>query len=803
MNLKKHLPAAVVILLFIVASLLYFHPVLKGQQIQQSDITQFKGMAQEIVVHRASTGEEPYWLGAAFSGMPAYQVSAYFPNDFVLHLDKLLRFLPRPADYVFLYFLGFFVLLSVLKVPKKLALIGALSFGFSTYLIIILGVGHNAKAHAIAYMPFVLAGVLLMYQRKHLQGFFLTGLAMSLEIYTNHPQMTYYLGFFLLILGLVFGAEAYKKQALPLFIKQSLLLVFAMVLAVGVNATRLLSMKEYAAHSTRGASELTIHPDGTPKETSEGLSTAYITEYSYGITETFNLLIPRFTGGGTVEELGTSSHFYQTLKPVVGAKQAKMYAEQAFTYWGEQPIVEAPAYIGAVLVFLFLLGAFLVQGRLKTTLVTVAIFSILMSWGKNFEFLTDFCIQYVPLYNKFRAVSSIQVLVELAVPLLGMLALKEFLSPKTPKERKVAALKKAVYVLGGITLFFALFGASLFAFEGLRDAQYAQLPGLVDAIIADRKDLLQGDSFRSFGFIVGTALILGGWLKGKLKETPVLVLIGLLILVDLIPVATRYVNAENFTTARKVQNPFTASVIDTEILKDTAHYRVANFAGNPMQDARTSYFHQSIGGYHAAKMGRYQELFDFQIAKNNTQVLNMLHAKYILFNGENGMEYQENLDTNGNAWFVNRLVVAENPTQELTLLDSLQTKQEAVLSRSDFNALLHKKQTLPVDTTARIRLEKYALTTLEYRTKTQQPQVAVFSEMYYKDGWNAYIDGVKTPHFRVNYVLRAMEIPVGEHQITFVFEPKVIQYGKQLSLVSYLLLIGVSLGWFLYEKKKK
>ena len=796
MNYKKIIPYAITVVVFAIISLLYFNPVLSGKQIKQSDITQFIGMSKQVKDYRAVNGAEPYWLGNAFSGMPAYQVSAYYPNDFVRYIDKAIRFLPRPADYLFLYFFGFFLLLTALKVDWKLAILGSLSFGFSTYLIIIFGAGHNAKAHAIGYMPMVIAGVLYVFRKKYLVGFVITALAMALEVYSNHPQMTYYLGFCLLILAIVEFLEALKTKTLPVFAKQAIVLVAAMCIGLGVNSTRLLSMKEYGDFSTRGKSELTINPDGSPKEKSTGLDKAYITEYSYGVAETFNLIIPRFMGGGTVEKLGEDSNFYQVLEQNAGKSVAKDYSSQVLTYWGTQPIVEAPAYIGAILCFLFFLGVFLVKGRLRNWLVAATIFSIMLSWGKNLSVLTNFFIDYVPLYNKFRAVSSIQVIAELCVPLLGIIALKEFFSSKNSSEVKEAALKKAFYVLGGITLLFAIFGSSLFAFEGLRDAQYQQLPELIDALISDRKTMQFNDSIRSFLLVLGTAALLWLYLKGKLKQVPVLLVLGGLIVFDLVSVDINYVNKEDFTSKRKVFKPFTATKADKEILADKSYYRVANFGGNPMQDGRTSYFHNSIGGYHAAKMKRYQELFDYQIAKNNMEVLNMLNVKYVLV-GED--KFQENTDVNGNSWFVNRLKIVDSANKEIMALDSLNTKKEAVLNLKEYKSSVN---TFVNDSTATISLIKNNITDIVYKTNTQENQFAVFSEIYYKDGWNAYIDGQKTPHYRVNYVLRGMEISKGTHEIIFKYEPKVIQTGNAITLFSYALLLLIPIGWFVVKKKK-
>ena len=655
-NFNKVIPYIIAIAVFAFASIIYFHPVLKGQKLNQSDITQFRGMVKDINDFRADKNTEPYWTGASFSGMPAYQVSAYYPNDFVRVLDRTLRFLPRPADYTFLYFLSFFVLMMALKINWRLAILGSLAFGFSTYLIIIFGAGHNAKAHAIAYMPLVLAGVLWVFQKRYILGFLVTGVAMALEIYTNHPQMTYYLGFCLLILGIVELVNAVKEKILPVFIKQSIVIIAAVLLGIGANSSRLMAMKEYGDYSTRGKSELTINPDGTKKEASKGLDKAYITEYSYAKLETFNLFIPRFMGGGTVEKLGDDSNFYKTIQKKAGRKVADDYSSQVLTYWGDQTIVEAPAYIGAVIFFLFFLGIFLVKGRLKQWLVAATVFSILMSWGRNFDFLTNFFIDYIPLYNKFRAVSSIQVIAELCVPILAILGLKEFFSSTISSDEKQEGLKKAVYVFGGLVIVGFLLAHGFSTFEGLRDSQYDQLPGLIDSVIADRKSMLLMDSLRSLVLMLLSGGVLWMLLKDKLKQSVTIITLVVFVLFDLISVDKKYVNEDDFKSARKIEKPFTASSADKLILKDKTHFRVGNFTVNPMNDGSTSYFHNSIGGYHAAKLGRYQELFDFQIAKNNMQVLNMLNTKYFIVGNDKGeKQAQLNPDANGNAWFVDNV----------------------------------------------------------------------------------------------------------------------------------------------------
>ena len=801
MNLKFFSTHLVSLLIFIIAALLYFHPVLKGEKLSQSDITQHIGMAKEVNDYRTTTGLEPYWAESAFSGMPTYQIGTYFPHDYLSYLDRLIRFLPRPADYLFLYFLGFYVLLLAFKVDWKLAIMGSLAFGFSTYLMIIFGAGHNAKAHAIAYMPLVIAGVIYVFKKQYLLGFTLTGLATALEIKANHPQMTYYLLFAIFILGIIELIEAIKKKQFTQFTSQSLIIITAMLLAVGVNSTRLMATKEYSDFSTRGNTELTMNSDGTPKEVTSGLSKDYITQFSYGISETFNLLVPRYMGGGTVESLDKNSNTYKYVSSIASPKQAEGFTKQVYTYWGDQLIVEAPAYIGAVIIFLFFLGIFLVKGKFKHWLVASTVFSILMSWGKNFELLTNFFIDYIPLYNKFRAVSSFQVIAELCIPLLGILAIKEFIFSKLSKKEKLEAVKKAFYVTSGLIIIGLFYAISFSTFEGLRDANYSQYEGLLDAVIADRKSLLYSDSFRSLVLISVSFSILWLFLKQHINKTKIIIVFTLLILFDLVQVNLRYVNEDDFKQARKIDKPFRASSADLQIQKDKSHYRVANFTGDPFQDGRTSYFHKSIGGYHAAKMGRYQDLIEFQLGKQNMQVYNMLNVKYFIIPDNEGKEQmQQNPNNNGNSWFIKDIKYVKSANEEIKALDSLNTKTTVVINEKSLTTSVSYSKEL--DSLATINLVKYSLNALTYDSNSTKDEFAVFSEIYYKNGWNAYIDGELKPHLNVNYVLRGLEIPAGKHSVEFRFEPKVIQTGSTISLLSYVFLLLIPLGWFFYDKNK-
>ena len=800
MNFKQIIPHIVSLSLFVVVALMYFNPVLKGKKISQSDITQHIGMAKEVNDFRKATSEEPFWAESAFSGMPTYPIGTYFPNDYITSLDRFIRFLPRPADYLFLYFLSFYILLLAFKVDWKIAIVGSLAFGFSTYLIIIFGAGHNSKAHAIAYMPLVLAGIIFIFKKRYLLGFIVTSIATALEIKANHPQMTYYLLFAILILGVVELIEAIQKNKIKQFITQSSIIIVAMLLAVGVNSSRLLATKEYADVSTRGKTALTINPDGTKKEVTTGLSKEYITQFSYGKAETFNLFVPRYMGGGTVESLDKKSNTYQYVSSIAGSKQADGFTKQVYTYWGDQLIVEAPAYIGAVMLFLFFLGVFILKGKYKYWLVASSVFAILMSWGKNFQFLTDFFIDYIPLYNKFRAVSSFQVIAELCIPLLGFLAVREFFFSKTDKEQKQIALKKALYSSVGLIVIGLLYALSFSTFEGIRDASYSEYEGLLDAVKADRLSMLYSDSFRSIVLIVVGFVVLWLFLKQQLKYTTSIIAFAVLILFDLVQVNLRYVNADDFKEARAIDKPFKASTADLQILKDKSHYRVANFSTDPFQDGRTSYFHKSIGGYHAAKVGRYQDLIEFQLSKQNMQVYNMLNVKYFIIPGDDGEEVaQQNPDANGNAWFVKNIKYVQTADQEIRALDSTLTKSTVVVNENN----IHKKINFSteVDSLAYIKLTEYSLNSLTYDTSSNKDEFAVFSEIYYKHGWNAYLDGVKQPHTNVNYILRGMEIPKGEHIIKFKFEPSVIKTGSIISLISYALMLLIPLSCFFYFKK--
>lgn len=795
-----------VLVLFIVASLAYFHPVLQGKKIFQSDIAQYTGMAKEQADFRDSNGKEPYWTNSAFGGMPTYQLGANYPHNYVKQLDGLIRFLPRPADYLFLYFIGFYILMCCMKVDYRLSALGALAFGFSTYLIIILGVGHNAKAHAIGYLPIILAGIILTFRKKYIWGFILTALAMALEVSANHYQMTYYFMLLVLVVGVAYLIDAIVNKTYKNFFISVGILIGAVFLGILVNATSLMATKEYADWSTRGKTELTINPDGSQKESTSGLDREYITQYSYGIAESLNLFVPRLFGGSNSEDLGSDSNAYTYLtNQGLSRSKALEFSSGLPLYWGDQPIVAAPAYIGAIVFFLFILGIFLVKGRTKWWLVGGTVMALLLSWGKNFGLLTDFMIDFFPLYDKFRAVSSIQVILELCAPVLAIMALVELFKPSMEKTRKLNALKISFLAIVGVVILLFLMKGT-FEFVGQSDDTYRQYFGdeIMTMIQLDRESVYISDLIRSLIYVLLAAVALWLYIKERIKENLLALALGLLIIFDLVGVDLRYVNEDDFVRAREMEAPFQETAMDKQIAEDPGVFRVYDPAEG-LNGARTSYFHQSIGGYHAAKPAALQELFEFHVYKNNMRVLNMLNVKYVVQQDEEGRDYPAlNPYANGNAWFVTKLIPAKNANKEMQALDSLDVLNEAVFNSNDFPNITPRS--FERDSTATIKLVDYKPNHLTYRSINSEDALAVFSEMYYANGWNAYIDGIKTPHFKVNYILRATKVPAGNHRIEFKFQPEVIETGGTITLASSVLLglfILGGIGFSFWSSRKK
>lgn len=798
-KLHTFYPHLLAIIGFVLISLIYFYPVLQRKQIFQSDIAQYTGMAKEQNDFRAATHIEPYWTNSAFGGMPTYQLGAKYPHDYIGALDDVLRFLPRPADYLFLYFLGFYGLLLVLKIDPLKAFFGAIAFGFSTYLIIILGVGHNAKAHAIAYMPLVIAGFLLVFRKKYVWGGLLTLFATALEINANHFQMTYYLLIFLLVLVGYFTYQFIKEKDFKGLGYAFSVLAIAGIFAIGANATNLLATTEYTKFSTRGKSELTFNADGSKVTENSALSRDYITEYSYGIAESFNLVAPRLFGGSNNEALGTDSSMYQfMISQGVPAVQAQDYVKGMPTYWGDQPIVAAPAYIGAVVFFLAFLALFIDNRKIKYVFFGGAMIALVLSWGKNFPAVTNFFIDYIPMYDKFRAVSSIQVILELCFPVLAVMGLQSFFQLDQDQQKK-GLLQTTIFGVGVMAILF--FAKGMFNFSGSGDEYFLKSygPAFVDALKADRKTMYSADLLRSTFLILLVAGVLWLFVKNKLAQQTTIIVIGLVMIFDLFLVDKKYVSDKDFVSKREVEVPFQATPVDLQILKDTSNYRVFEINGN-LSSARASFFHKSIGGYHAAKPRRMQQLFDYQIAKNNLETLNFLNVKYLIQTDKDGKEFPiANPEANGNAWFVSQVKLVHSADEEMKALDQFDSKNVVVINAKEFEV---KKTAFAKDSSATITLDSYQPNDLKYTSVNTNEGLAVFSEMYYKNGWNAYIDGKKVEYLQADYLLRALPIPAGKHSVEFKFEPQVVQTGSTITLVSSIGILLLLMGGIYFERKK-
>lgn len=799
-KLQSIYPHLLALVGFVLVSLIYFYPVLQRKQIFQSDIAQYTGMAKEQIDFRAATDTEPYWTNSAFGGMPTYQLGAKYPHDYIGALDDVLRFLPRPADYLFLYFLGFYGLLLVLKIDPLKAFFGAIAFGFSTYLIIILGVGHNSKAHAIGYMPLVIAGFLMVFQKRFIWGGLLTLFATALEINANHFQMTYYLLIFLLLLVGYFTYQFIKEKDFKGLGFAFGSLAVAGIFAIGANATNLLATTEYTKFSTRGKGELTFSADGSKVTENTALSRDYITEYSYGIAESFNLVAPRLFGGSNNETLGTESSMYQfMISQGVPAAQAEDYVQGMPTYWGDQPIVAAPAYIGAVVFFLAFLALLIDKRKIKYVFFGGAMIALVLSWGKNLPTVTDFFIDYIPLYDKFRAVSSIQVLLELCFPVLAVMGLQSFFQLDQIQQKK-ALLQSTLFGVGVMLILFLFKGT--FNFSAASDDYFIKNygPAFVDALKSDRKTMYSADLLRSAFFILIVAGALWLYIKNKFAQNTTIILIGLVMIFDLFLVDKKYVSAKDFVSKREIEVPFQATPVDLQILQDSSNYRVFEINGN-LSSARASFFHKSIGGYHAAKPRRMQQLFDYQIAKNNLEPLNFLNVKYLIQTDKEGKEFPiANPEANGNAWFVNQIQLVRTADEEMKALEKLDSKKVAVINSKEFKI---RKTAFVKDSLASITLDLYQPNDLKYTSINSNDGLAVFSEMYYKNGWDAYVDGNKVEHLRANYVLRALPIPAGKHTIEFKFEPEVVKTGSTVALLSSIGMVLLLVAGIYFERKKE
>jgi len=818
--LTKFAPHIAAFLLFVVISFMYFSPVMEGKQLIGHDTESWMCMAKETLDYNATHNDVTLWTNSMFGGMPTYQISMTQPYNLIKYVEDMIHIFPNTVYNLMLYLIGFYILLLAFKVNPWLAIVGAIAFSFASYNFIIILAGHNSKAITIAYMAPLIGSVFMAFRRKRVLGSLLTAFFLSLAVRANHVQILYYTVFILIFLAVVELIYSIKDKEIAAFMKTSGMLIAAALVAVGMNATSLMTTYDYSKATMRGESNgLTVDTQNSQ----HGLNKDYITQWSYGIDETMTLLIPNFKGGGSGGTLAPDSETGKKLASLGAPDVEKILKENQFPlYWGSQPFTSGPVYIGAIICFLFVLGLFLVDKRTKWWLLPMIALTVMLAWGKNFMWLTDIFINYVPMYNKFRTVSMTLVATGFGMTLMAMLALKEVFDEKTDKKQLIRPLMISAAIVGGISLIFALIPSLSGDFISQADGQYTGNNAfLKETLPLDRAGLLRADAFRSFMFVILSAGVLWLYAKNYLKIKVGYVLIGVLILFDLVPVAKRYLNDNSFQRPRHLETLITPSKADNFIMQDKSQYRVLDGTINIFNDASPSYFHKNIGGYHAAKLRRYQEMINMHVEKeigrlfatfgrasspaiiNNTLdslgVLNMLNMKYLIYNKEAAPII--NPHANGNAWFVSNIRIAENANEEMKMVGEINTKREIVVDKAFASQLPSR---LVTDTTAHIALIKYEPNDLVYKFSSKTDQMAVFSEIYYEKGWNAYINGNKVPYVRANYLLRAMPLKAGNYDIEYKFEPTAYSLGNAIALISSLLLILSLLGYiFLQWKKSK
>ncbi len=835
---KSLIYIAVSLVIFIVLAFLYSTPVFTGKQLFQHDIVQYRGGAKELLDYRANTGNETYWSDSMFGGMPTYQMGSQFKGDIIKKIDSNLNFMPRPVNYLFLLFAGFFMLGMVVVRNWKYALLGATFFGLSTYFYIIIAAGHNGKVNTIEYFAPLLAGILLVYIRKqYIWGFIVTTLFMGLQIAANHPQMTYYL---FLALGFLFLSELIraiqKKTPMKHFLISSGIIAASCIIGVGMNSQRIMANSEYVKETVRGKQILTNESHTSGKS---GMDKESMLLWSYGQLETLNLFIPRLMGGGSQEPEGKDimNRVQELVQENVGSQAEMDRISKGFsgvTYWGDQPGTSGPAYQGAIVCFLALLGFFFAWKKYRYWILGASVLTILLAWGSNFMPLSDFFIDYVPFYNKFRAPSSILVVVELLFPLIAILGLYRFFTDeKLTEEYK----QKILLYVGGGTLGFLLillvFGKSLLGFATENEKTYFP-PFLLDYLVDERYKLFRIDAIKAFIYVAIAAAALFLVLKKKLSQNIALIIIGVVSLFDLWTVNKRYLNDENYVDKIFAENPFQTEssdllaekvqgnpnlesilsnvninkTLETIAEKDKTHYRIYNQTLGVTSETNTSYFKASIGGYHAVKLRRYDDVLNEYInsidSVKTPNVLNLLNAKYMVFGGPEQPQVVPNPKANGNAWFVSDLKFVDTPNQEIKSIGTIDNKRTAVIASSDKSYFDNKP--VQADSTAFINLTKYQPNELEFKSQSKTPQLAVFSEIYYPHGWKVLVDEKEVPYIKADYLLRAVHVPAGNHHIRMVFEPEVIEKGKWVSLLSFglfILLAAFGIFWINKNRKKE
>ncbi len=805
---KSILPHVISILAFVLISYAYFPSILENKSLKTGDVVNWQGMAKEIQDYEEETGVESLWTNSMFGGMPAYLILTRTKTNLTKYVHRVLNFLQRPASFVFILLTGFYITLLMFGLSPWIALAGAFAFAFSSYNFIIIEAGHVTKTIAIGYMPPIIGGVYYAFRKNIWVGSAVMGLFLSIQLLVNHLQITYYTFLIILIFGIVELVQVIRAGEHERFMKALGMLIIAALLAVGSNATNILTTYEYGKYSMRGESELTHDEDNK----TSGLDKDYATAWSYGIDETMTLLIPNFRGGSSHAELGTNSAVYETLRRQ-NVPNARRIVEAVPLYFGNQPFTSGPVYVGAVIVFLFVLGLFIVKGPLKWWLASATVISILLAWGNNMMWLTGFFLDYFPGYNKFRTVSMILVMAQFTMPLLGFLAVREMWLRKITAKDAIKYLSYSLYITGGITLLMGLLPGMFGTFSAPSDVQTGWPEWLLESLREDRQSLLRQDAFRSFFFIALTFLLAWLYIRDKIKVHIAITALTTLILVDMWPVNKRYLDESDFVSKREAAEPYTANQADQFILQDTdPNFRVLDLTVSTFNSSRASYFHKSIGGYHGAKMQRYQELIDFYISKemqqlirtlqsnptdssirnalDDLEVLNMLNTKYIIVNPE--APPLSNPNALGNAWFVDNVNWVQNADEEIAALGQINPGETTIVDER-FSGVLEGVNPAG-NAAAEIELTSYAPNHLTYESSSSKEEVAVFSEIYYSKGWQAFIDGEPVPHFRANYVLRGLKVPAGDHTIEFRFEPATYTRGENIALASSILLLLLVMG---------
>jgi len=805
--------------IFIALCFVYFSPALQGKALYQSDVLMAQGMQKEIMDFKAKDGKGPLWTNSMFGGMPAFQIWVQYPNNVTTYVISFFKTVfPNPIDTVLLYLLGAYLLFCVLRMNPWLAAAGAIAFAFSSYNFQIIDAGHSNKAMAIAFFPPILAGIILTFRRQYLLGAVLTALFLAIEIRTNHIQMTYYLFIALLIYVGIELYHAIKSKTSKDFIKSFGYLAAASLLAVAVNAGMLWTTYEYSTETIRGKSNLTTDKS----EPNNGLDRDYAYQWSQGVGESLTFLVPNAYGGASGPNLDEKSEVAKTLAAKgIPAEQLLPAMQQLAqvgltTYWGDKQFTSGPWYFGASICFLFILGLFIVKNRIKWWILSASILCLLLSFGRHLPFVSDLFFNYFPLYNKFRAVESILVIVGFLIPVLAILAVKEVAFHTEEPKKLQKNLLYSLYITGGLLIILIALPTAFLSFKtlnhGLFIEQLTQITNgdkgfadsIADALVKDRISLARMDALRSLLFVLIGAGLVWALIKKKMNPQFVFIALAVIVLVDLWSIDRRYLNNEKFVDKNVLAQQFKPRDVDQLIMRDQSYYRVLDLSqGNPFSNSVPSYFHKSLGGYHAAKLKRYQEVLDKQFnGAINEDVLDMLNTKYLITSDQNGQkETMKNRSTAaGHAWFVQKIEYVKNADEEMLAISSFDPKNVMVVDQK-FKPLIDASK-VGYDGNGFIRLTNYHPDHLTYEYSSGRDALAVFSEIWYDKGWNAYVDGEKIPYFRADYILRAAQLPGGNHKLEFKFEPTSYYTGETISLIASILLL-LSLGYAIFLEVKR